>query len=35
MTKVDMEADIQKSIAEKNRASIEQKNIIRIKDGEE
>ena len=35
MIKVDKEAEIQKAIAEKNRASIEKKNIIRIKDVEE
>jgi hypothetical protein len=35
MTKVDKEAKIQKTIAEKSRVVIEWKNIIKIKDEEE
>ena len=35
MTKIDKEAEIEKSIAEKNGAAIEKKNIIRIEDVEE
>ena len=35
MTKIDKEAKIKKSIAEKSRASIERKNIIRIEEVEE
>ena len=35
MTKVDKEEEIQRVIAEKRRASIEKKNIIRIEDDEE
>ena len=35
MTKIDKEEEIKKAIAEKNRATIEWKNIIRIEDVEE
>ena len=35
MTKLDKEEEIQKAIAEKSRAAIERKNIIRIEDEEE
>jgi hypothetical protein len=35
MTKIDEKTEIKKSIDEKNRASIERKNIIRIEDVEE
>ena len=35
MTRVDKEEEIQKAIAEKSRASVERKNLIRIEDEEE
>ena len=35
MTKIKKEAEIEKSIVEKNRVAIERKNIIRIEDVEE